>query len=220
MISKKALVVFSGGQDSTTCLYWAKQKFKEVKAVSFYYGQRHASELKAAERIAAFAGIPLQIHGLPLLNSLTRNSLTRTDIAIEKPQNSSTPNTLVEGRNLLFLTYAAIYAKTKNIPNIVTGVSQTDYSGYPDCRDTFIRSTNVTLNLAMDYEFVLHTPLMHLTKGETWKMAGDLGIFEIIKEQTVTCYEGIEGDGCGKCPSCELRLKGLQEYYQLLNVPQ
>jgi 7-cyano-7-deazaguanine synthase len=217
MIGDKALVIFSGGQDSSTCLFWAKRNFEQVESVAFNYGQRHVSEITAASSISTFAKVPFRIMELPLLNSITENSLTRSDMPIEKCSGAETPNTLVEGRNLLFLTYAAIYAKSKGIKNLVTGVSQTDYSGYPDCRDTFIRSANMTLNLAMDYEFVIHTPLMYLTKCDTWKLADELGVFEIIAGQTVTCYEGIPGNGCGKCPSCELRAKGLKEYREMIS---
>lgn len=210
-----ALVVFSGGQDSTTCLFWAKQEFTKVEAIAFNYGQRHLTELNAAKEIASMAKTPFKVMELPLLNAITSNSLTRTDIEIDREAGASTPNTLVEGRNMLFLTYAAIYAKSKGIRNIITGVSQTDFSGYPDCRDNFIRSINLTLNLAMDYSFAIHTPLMFLTKCETWTLADKLGAFDIVKNHTVTCYNGIPGSGCGECPSCQLRHKGLEEYYKL-----
>ena len=212
MRETNALVLFSGGQDSTTCLYWAKKHFENIETITFNYGQRHSSELKAAADIAENAGVPFRILELPLLNAITENALTRKDMPIEVFTGNSTPNTLVEGRNMLFLTYAAIYAKSKGISNLIAGVNQTDYSGYPDCRDTFIRSINVTLNLAMDYEFIVNTPLMHLTKAETWKMADELGVFELVRDKTVTCYEGITGNGCGICPSCKLRGQGLEEY--------
>lgn len=214
-MNTSALVVFSGGQDSTTCLFWAKQKFAQVEALAFNYGQRHLTELEAAREIAEKANTPFKIMELPLLNALTSNSLTRPDIEIDREAGASTPNTLVEGRNMLFLTYAAIYAKSKGIKNIITGVSQTDFSGYPDCRDNFIRSINLTLNLAMDYSFTIHTPLMFLTKCETWQLADKLGAFDIVRNHTVTCYNGIPGSGCGECPSCQLRQKGLDEYYKL-----
>ena len=122
------------------------------------------------------------------------------------------PNTLVEGRNMLILTYAAIYAKTNGITNLVTGVGQADYSGYPDCRNDFIQSLNQTLNLSMDYPYQIHTPLMWLDKSEIWKLADDLGVFELVRDQTVTCYLGIQGSGCGTCPSCKLRNRGLAKY--------
>ena len=121
------------------------------------------------------------------------------------------PNTFLDGRNALFLLYAAIYAKGQEIHDIITGVCETDFSGYPDCRDVFVKSMNVTLNLAMDYPFNLKTPLMYLTKAQTWALADELGALNYVHQHTHTCYEGVEG-GCGECPSCKLRDKGLQEY--------
>ena len=129
----------------------------------------------------------------------------------EKPDGSS-PNTFVPGRNLLFLTFAAAIAYDKNIRQLVTGVSEADYSGYPDCRDTFIRSANTTLNLAMDRQFVIHTPLMWKNKKEVWQLADELGVFDIVKNDTLTCYNGILAEGCGHCPACVLRNRGLEEY--------
>ena len=129
----------------------------------------------------------------------------------EKPENSY-PNTFVPGRNMIFLTFAAILAQSKNIFNLVAGVSEADFSGYPDCRDTFIRSLNVTLNLAMDEQFVIHTPLMNKDKSEVWELADQLNVFDLIKEQTLTCYNGIIADGCGHCPACKLRKAGLEKY--------
>lgn len=129
---------------------------------------------------------------------------------IEKKEND-VPNTFVDGRNALFLLYAAIYAKGQGITDIITGVCETDFSGYPDCRDVFIKSMNVTLNLAMDYQFNIKTPLMYLTKAQTWQLADELGALDYVRNHTHTCYEGMEG-GCGTCPSCELRNKGLMEY--------
>jgi 7-cyano-7-deazaguanine synthase len=122
------------------------------------------------------------------------------------------PNTFVPGRNLLFISMAAVVARERNIANIVTGVSQADYSGYPDCRENFIKSLNVTLNLSMDEQFVIHTPLMYLDKAAIWRLADELGVFELVKSKTVTCYNGIPGDGCGECPSCKLRCNGLKQY--------
>jgi 7-cyano-7-deazaguanine synthase len=210
---EKCLVVFSGGQDSTTCLFWAKKKFNEVSAITFDYGQRHGSELAAASEIAHEAGIEIHRFGLELLKSITTNSLTSNTLEIEteKPANRP-PNTLVEGRNMLFLTYAAIFAKSKGIKNLVTGVGQADYSGYPDCRNEFILSLNQTINLSMEYDFKIHTPLMWKSKAEIWRMADELGIVEIIRDRTVTCYRGIPGSGCGNCPSCKLRKRGWEEY--------
>lgn len=211
--SDKAIIVFSGGQDSTTCLFWAKQKFKELIAVSFDYNQKHHQELECAAKICEKYGIEHIIMDLALLNQLTPNSLTRKNIAVDKEAPAEgTPNTFVDGRNLLFLTFAAIFAKQRGVTHIITGVSQSDFSGYPDCRDVFIKSLNVTLNLSMDYQFVIHTPLMWINKAETWKMADDLGVLEIIKNETLTCYNGIIGEGCGECPACTLRNRGYREF--------
>lgn len=211
--NEEALIVLSGGQDSTTCLFWAKEKFKSVRAVGFDYGQRHKLELKCAKDICEKYNIQYDVLDMGLLNNLTSNSLTRDDIKVEEAkEGESTPNSFVEGRNMVFLTFAAIFAKTHGIRNIVTGVSQSDFSGYPDCRDNFIKSLNVTLNLAMDYDFILHTPLMWLDKCDTWKLSWDLGVFDIIKNETLTCYNGIVGDGCGECPSCKLRKRGLENF--------
>jgi 7-cyano-7-deazaguanine synthase len=138
---------------------------------------------------------------------------SKIDVDESKPDNQP-PNTLVEGRNMLFLTFAAIFAKGKDIPNLVTGVGQADYSGYPDCRDVFIRSLKQTLNLSMDYPFTIHTPLMWKSKQEIWTMADELGVFDLVRTQTVTCYNGIIGDGCGHCPSCQLRRNGLEGYLE------
>ncbi len=215
MKDKKALVVLSGGQDSTTCLYWAINEFGKdnVTAVGFDYGQRHKAELLCAKDICLAADVEYEIIQTPVINELSANSLTREDIPVEKEKpEDSPPNSFVEGRNLLFLSYAAIYAKTHGITEIVTGVCETDFSGYPDCRDIFVKSLNVTLNLAMDYRFVIHTPLMWLDKADTWEMADKLGIVNIIKKDTLTCYNGIKGDGCGNCPACYLRKRGYDEY--------
>lgn len=216
MINKKsAVVLFSGGQDSTTCLFWAREKFEKVFAISFDYGQKHSGELKCASEICKKYNIEHHILKLDLLNSLASNSLTRDDIKVDKnASKDELPNTFVDGRNMLFLTYVAIFAKSKGINNIVTGVSQSDYSGYPDCRDVFIKSVNTTLNLAMDYHFVVHTPLMWIDKKETWALADKIGVLEIIKNETLTCYNGQIGDGCGNCPACNLRQKGYVQFVE------
>lgn len=214
-----ALVVFSGGQDSTTCLFWAKRAFAHVRAISFIYGQKHVKEIELARSIAAEAGISLEVKDVSFIGSLGRNSLTDSSIKMdeEKPENS-VPNTFVPGRNLFFLSIAAVYAREQGIRHIVTGVSQTDFSGYPDCRDSFIKSLNVTLNLAMDDEFVLHTPLMWMDKAEAWALADELNVLELIRHKTLTCYNGIPGDGCGACPACTLRRKGLEKYLSNRNT--
>lgn len=210
-----ALVVFSGGQDSTTCLFWAKREFKHVVALSFLYGQKHEKEVDLARQIALKAGVDFEVMDVSFIGGLGRNSLTDTSIPMdeEKPE-GSVPNTFVPGRNLFFLSIAAVYAREHGINHIVTGVSQTDFSGYPDCRDAFIKSLNVTLNLAMDEQFVLHTPLMWIDKAQTWALADELGVLELVRNETLTCYNGVQGDGCGHCPACTLRRQGLETYLQ------
>lgn len=213
MIAEKALVVFSGGQDSTTCLFWAQQHFSEVQAIAFDYGQRHKIELEAAKSIAKKAEIQLSIFRMDLLGQLTQNALTSQEMEVEetKPENRP-PNTLVEGRNMLFLTYAAIFAKARNIHHLVTGVGQADFSGYPDCRNDFILSLVSTLNLSMDYDYTIHTPLMWKDKAAIWQLTDELGVMEIVQNETVTCYNGVKGKGCGHCPACMLRNRGLENY--------
>lgn len=213
MNNEAALVVFSGGQDSTTCLFWAKKHFKKVYALSFIYGQKHVKEVELARNIAEKAEVEFDVMDVSFIGHLGRNSLTDTSIHMdeEKPADSF-PNTFVPGRNLFFLSIAAVYAREHGVNHIVTGVSQTDFSGYPDCRDSFIKSLNVTLNLAMDEQFVLHTPLMWIDKAQTWALADRLGVLYLIRHETLTCYNGIPGDGCGHCPSCKLRREGLEKY--------
>ncbi len=213
MNKEKVVVVFSGGQDSTTCLFWAKKRFKEVIAVSFDYNQKHKLELECAKNICKKHNVEHHILDLSLLNQLALNSLTRRDIEVDKEtEQGKVPNSFVDGRNMLFLTFVGVFAKQRDINHIITGVSQSDFSGYPDCRDVFIKSLNVTLSLAMDYEFHIHTPLMWINKAETWKMAYDLGVLNIVKEETLTCYNGIKGNGCGECPACKLRKNGYLEF--------
>ena len=197
---ERALVVFSGGQDSTTCLFWAKRQFKEVFALSFRYGQKHANEVELAERIAREAGVHFQGLEAPLIGQLGRNSLTDASLEMDAEQpEGSFPNTFVPGRNLFFLSIAAVYAREHDIRHLVTGVSQTDFSGYPDCRDSFMKSLNVTLNLAL---------------------ADELGVLDLVRNETLTCYNGVKGDGCGHCPACTLRRRGLEEYLALKDAAQ
>ncbi|MCL6587748.1 MAG: 7-cyano-7-deazaguanine synthase QueC [Anoxybacillus sp.] len=211
MKQEKAVVVFSGGQDSTTCLFWALKQFQEVEAVTFDYNQRHRLEIEVAASIANELGVPHTVLDMSLLNQLAPNALTRSSIAIEQKE-GELPSTFVDGRNLLFLSFAAVLAKQKGARHLVTGVCETDFSGYPDCRDIFIKSLNVTLNLAMDYQFVIHTPLMWLNKAQTWKLADELGALDFVRTKTLTCYNGLIADGCGECPACQLRKRGLEQY--------
>lgn len=212
-IAKSALVVFSGGQDSTTCLYWAKKHFDEVYALTFRYGQKHVKEVDIAADIAREAGVHHDVMDVSFIGTLGHNSLTDPTMPMDadRPQDG-VPNTFVPGRNLFFLSIAAVYARERGIFHLVTGVSQTDFSGYPDCRDSFMKSLNVTLNLSMDEQFSIHTPLMWLDKAQTWALADELGVFDLVRQRTLTCYNGIPGDGCGHCPACKLRRKGLEDF--------
>lgn len=213
MKNDKALVVFSGGQDSTTCLFWAMKQFKEVEVVTFNYNQRHKLEIDVAKAIANDLCVKQHLLDMSLLNQLAPNALTRDDIEIEHKE-GELPSTFVPGRNLLFLTFASVLAKQIGAKHIVTGVCETDFSGYPDCRDVFVKSCNVTINLAMDDQFVIHTPLMWIDKADTWKLADELGALEYVREKTLTCYNGIIAEGCGECPACLLRKKGLDDYLE------
>ena len=215
-----ALVLLSGGQDSTVCLFWALKRFSRVETICFRYEQRHSSEINAAQNIALYAGVPFRVIDVSFIAGLSCNSLTDPSIKMDaeslpnthnKGEITAPPNTFVPGRNLFFISIAAVVARERNIANLITGVSQVDYSGYPDCRENFIRSLNDTINLAMDEQFIIHTPLMQSDKATIWKMAIELDIFDLVKTQTVTCYNGIPGSGCTQCPSCKLRNNGLKQ---------
>jgi 7-cyano-7-deazaguanine synthase len=204
-----ALVVFSGGQDSTTCLYWTLNRFERVDVVTFDYGQRHKIELEAAKKISELANVRQIILRDSTLTTLGGNSLTE-DLPIESLGTSSgLPNTFVPGRNILFLVLAAAYAYKLGISDIVTGVCQTDYSGYPDCRRDTIDSIERTLELGMEKKFIIHTPLMWLTKAQTVTLADKEGAMEALAFSH-TCYEGVYPP-CQRCPACILRAKGFEE---------
>lgn len=212
-MNEKALVVLSGGQDSTTCVYWAIERFgrEQVSSVTFDYGQRHRIELDCAKEIAEFAGISNVILPIDTFAALGGNALTDSDIAVESVVNStsSLPNTFVPGRNLVFLTFAAALAYQRGITHLVTGVAQTDYSGYPDCREETLRLLQVALRKGMESQVQIHTPLMHLSKKETVAMANALGALPAMA-LTHTCYNG-ERPPCGHCAACKLRAKGFVE---------
>jgi 7-cyano-7-deazaguanine synthase len=228
MNDQKALVLFSGGQDSTTCLAWALDRFAAVETVGFAYGQRHAVELEArplileklgrfpkwADRLGADHLLPLDV-----LKQIGGTALTE-DRKIEMGRNGL-PTTFVPGRNILFLTAAAALAYRRDCRHLVGGMCETDFSGYPDCRNDTIQATQRALSLGMDVEFTIHTPLMWIDKAATWKLAEDLGgkpLVDLIIEDTVTCYQGDRthkhawGYGCGTCPACDLRAKGYAGY--------
>jgi 7-cyano-7-deazaguanine synthase len=205
-----AVVLFSGGQDSTTCLAWALARFERVETVTIDYGQRHRIELEAARAIAKAAGVPNAVVPCDSFRALGGNSLT-SDEAVEDGVRADThlPNTFVPGRNLIFITLAAAYGYQRRIAHVVTGVCQTDYSGYPDCRaDTMIALQN-SLRLGMEWPVEIHTPLMHMTKAETVLMMRDLGRLNLLA-LSHTCYNG-SVPPCGTCPACRLRAKGFAE---------
>ena len=224
-----ALVLFSGGQDSTTCLAWALERFERVETVGFAYGQRHQVEMEC--RAPLLAGVRQhsrqwaqrlgedQVLDLAVLGAISQTALTR-DMAIEIAD-QGLPNTFVPGRNLIFLNFAAALAYRRGLRHLVIGVCETDFSGYPDCRDNTIKALQVTLNLGMEARFVLHTPLMWIDKAQTWALAEALGgprLIDLIVQQTHTCYRGERshqhpwGYGCGNCPACLLRAEGFQNY--------
>lgn len=212
-MNAQALVVLSGGQDSTTCLYWALDKFgsNAVEAITFDYGQRHRVELGCAARVAEFAGVSHKVMPIDTFAALGGNALTDRNIGVQKDVDLETglPNTFVPGRNIVFLTFAAAYAWQRNIEHLVTGVAQTDYSGYPDCRQETIEALQLTIRLGMASNVVIHTPLMSLSKKETVLLARDLGALEAMA-LTHTCYDG-RRPPCGECPACELRARGFNE---------
>ncbi|SFU82276.1 preQ(0) biosynthesis protein QueC [Methylobacterium sp. 174MFSha1.1] len=227
--SDGALVLFSGGQDSATCLAWALDRFDRVETLGFDYGQRHRIELdcratlraEMSRIVPAFAGRLGDDHTLNLdaLGAVSETALTRdTAIAMEA---GGLPNTFVPGRNLVFLTFAAALAYRRGLRHIVGGMCETDFSGYPDCRDDTIKALQVALNLGMDRRFVLHTPLMWIDKAETWGLARDLGgepLVDLIVRESHTCYLGERGalhpwgHGCGTCPACSLRAAGYARF--------
>jgi 7-cyano-7-deazaguanine synthase len=212
ILPSKALVLFSGGQDSTTCLYWAKQEFDEITTLNILYGQRHLIENQAAKTIAKMAGVPLIEKNLGTLFTEIGNSalIGEGDIKASHRSNKKLPASFVPGRNIILVTVAAMIAFKQEIKNIIIGVCQTDYSGYPDCRQLTISFLQDTIAAGMDYPFTIHTPLMKLTKKQTVEMADELpGCMEALA-YSHTCYEG-RFPHCRVCPACGLRAKGFQE---------
>jgi 7-cyano-7-deazaguanine synthase len=230
--TSKALVLFSGGQDSTTCLAWALARYSRVETVGFAYGQRHAIELECRKRILArlrtefpqWAGKLGDDHELTIdtLGSISDTALTRN--AEIKLEQCGLPNTFVPGRNLIFFTFAAALAYRRDLRTLVGGMCETDFSGYPDCRDDTLKALQVTLNLGLSARLVIQTPLMWLDKAQSWSLAQQLGgerLITLIREDTHTCYRGTRerhewGFGCATCPACELRARGYTEYVRLL----
>jgi len=223
-IKKKAMVVFSGGQDSTTCLLWALDKFEEVEGVGFDYGQKHKVEIRCARAICSKLKVPYKVINLSFLDDISVSNLVSSsegNVSEAHSLNASLPSSFVPYRNMIFLTLASAYSLKQGASELVTGVNATDYSGYPDCRPEFIASLAKTLGKATDskaMEVTIHTPLMKVTKAETFEMAKKLNGLEMIVEMTHTCYKGDHktrhpwGFGCSDCPSCALRKKGFEEF--------
>ena len=209
----KALVVLSGGQDSTTCLYWAIKEFgiSNVEAITFDYQQRHRIELECADQITALINVPQAVLPINTFQDLGGSALTEEAIEVKNDLNpeNQLPNTFVPGRNLIFLTFAAAHAYKRGIKTLVTGVSQTDYSGYPDCRRDTIDKLELAISAGMEYEVTILTPLIDKSKKETVELAIKVNALEAMA-LTHTCYNG-QQPPCGECPACELRLKGFKE---------
>jgi 7-cyano-7-deazaguanine synthase len=227
--NSSALVLFSGGQDSATCLAWALDRYEKVETIGFSYGQRHSIELKCRETFLAklknqFPHWDAKLDQDHLLDLSLLGQISDTALTQEKAiqmEKSSLPNTFVPGRNLLFLTFAAAVAYRRNLKIIVGGMCETDYSGYPDCRDDTIKALQVAISLGLDTRLVLETPLMWIDKAATWRLANELGsneLVELVKEDTHTCYMGDRskrydwGYGCNSCPSCDLRRVGYEKF--------
>lgn len=228
-MNSKALVLFSGGQDSTTCLAWALERFDTVETIGFDYGQRHSIELECRLTVlnelrqkfpiwSSKLGID-HVLDLKLLGQISDTALTESK-AIEVQKNGL-PNTFVPGRNLMFFTFAAAIAFRRGLEVLVGGMCETDYSGYPDCRDNTLKSMQVTLSLGLDSPMVIETPLMWINKAATWNMSKQIGgekLVQLIREHTHTCYLGNRtlkhswGFGCGTCPACELRASGYRQF--------
>ncbi len=226
MMKRRALLIFSGGQDSATCLAWALERFDEVMTLGFAYGQRHEVEMSCREGLReSISSLQVlwrqRLGGDVVLNTDFFQHISQTSLTADVPILGS--NTFVPGRNLIFLSMAAAWAYGQGVRHIVMGVCETDYSGYADCRDDSIKAMQVALNRGMDTDYVIHTPLMWRTKAQTWALARALGgtaLVEIIREQTHTCYSGDRshlhywGYGCAQCPACVLRARGYDEYMQ------
>ncbi len=211
MKKESAIVLLSGGQDSTTALFWAKKIFKKVIAISFDYGQKHKIELNAAKKIAKIAKVKHIIIELKEFKKINESALIKRKMSITKKHkfDKNLPATFVPGRNIIFLTVAASFAWVKRIKNLVIGVSQVDYSGYPDCRKDFIKAIEKSLELGLDYKIKIYTPLIDKKKKDIVLLAKNLGILNLMKD-TYTCYKGGKKP-CGKCPACKLRQKGFKE---------
>lgn len=214
-MTRKAIIVFSGGQDSTTCLIHALPMYDEIHCITFDYGQRHRAEIEVAQQLSKQLGVKVhKVLDTSLLSELAISSLTRDHIPIARSTRGGVPDTFVPGRNVLFLTLASIYAYQVGAEVVITGVCETESSGYPDCGDEFVKVLNSAIHLGMDYKVRIETPLMRLSKAETWALADYHKQLDLVRYHTLTCYNGIMGSGCGDCDACALRAKGLSEFLE------
>ncbi len=217
---EKALIVFSGGQDSTTCLGWALNKFNYVETITFDYGQKHKVEIKQAEKIANILNVKNTVLNINAFTQLNDSALINSDLDISSSHSTkkNLPASFVPNRNAIFFTLAHAFAQKQDIDNIIIGVNQTDYSGYPDCREDFILALENSLNLGSESNIKFHYPLIHLTKAETFKMSKNENVLDIVINESHTCYNGDHttkfdwGYGCGECPACILRKEGWNIY--------
>ncbi|ANZ22667.1 7-cyano-7-deazaguanine synthase [Buchnera aphidicola (Diuraphis noxia)] len=212
---KKALMILSGGQDSTTCLAYYTRIYQEIHCITFDYNQLHKSEINAALIIAKKLGIKHHnILNLKFLQKISISSLTNKEISVynNHPLDNSFPSTFVPGRNILFLTLSSIYAYTNKITSVILGVNEIDFSGYPDCKNEFIKSMNHVIRIGMNYNISFMTPLINLNKSEIWALSDYCNIIDVILTDTVTCYNGIKGRGCSKCQACIIRKKGFDKW--------
>lgn len=215
-----ALIVFSGGQDSTTCLGWALSRFEEVETLTFDYGQKHRVEIYQAKKIAKVLSVNNHVLSIDAFSQLNDSALIDGSLDISSPHRNrpNMPASFVPNRNAIFFTLAHAYAQKQGIQNIIIGINQTDYSGYPDCRQNFIEALELTLNLGSESNIKFHSPLLHLTKAETFKMSEEEGVLDLVIDESHTCYNGDHntknswGYGCGQCPACILRANGWEEY--------
>ena len=227
MKTKKAVVIFSGGQDSTTCLYWAKKKFDVVEAITFNYGQKHSVELEQSKIICEKERVKQTIIDISFLNTIVESALTSNG-DVNLINNQGLPSSFVPNRNQIFITLAHAYAQKIEAQNLVTGVCETDYSGYPDCRDGFIQRlsevTDMGSGLTVENRIEIHTPLMFLNKAETWHLAEYLGCLNEVRLNSHTCYNGDRehlhdwGYGCGECPACKLRRRGYEDFIEQKSI--
>jgi 7-cyano-7-deazaguanine synthase len=219
----KALVIFSGGQDSTTCLYWALNRYKEVECITFNYGQKHSVELDCAKKLCDYENVKQTVIDISFLDTIVKSALTSNG-NVNELNEKGLPSSFVPNRNQLFITMAHAYAQKIGADTLVTGVCQTDYSGYPDCRETFIKAIEWSTNMGSESNIKIEIPLMYLTKAETFDLAKKEGCLDRVIHYSHTCYNGDRqhfnewGYGCGECPACELREKGYYEFKEKQNV--